>query len=143
MIKQIINGRKNIYMQPAALKMPRKTMPNMAGWADKFFQGRTKIFSTIAENFYPRIKFFGRTIFFLTDLKMHSCVVLVSVHCNIMFKVFRCFSKHRGIVPRVPRTIGRITFFCALWSSILKSLYLLYFSEILSITTVAKFDQVN
>ena len=25
-----------------------------------------KIFNTIAENFYPRIKIFGRTIFFLT-----------------------------------------------------------------------------
>jgi len=35
-------------------------MPNMAGWADKIFQGRTKIFNTIAENFYPR------TIFFFT-----------------------------------------------------------------------------
>ena len=66
MMKQIINGRKNIYMQPAALKTPRKTIPNMAGWADKIFQGRTKIFNTIAEKFYPRIKIFGRTIFFLT-----------------------------------------------------------------------------
>ena len=53
-------------MQPAALKTPRKTLPNMAGWADKNFQGRTKIFNKIAENFYPRIKNFGRTIFFLT-----------------------------------------------------------------------------
>ena len=30
------------------------------------FQGRTKIFSTIAENFCHRIKFFRGTIFFLT-----------------------------------------------------------------------------
>jgi len=43
-------------MQPVALKMPRKTMPNMAGWADKIFQGRTKIFNTIAENFYPSFR---------------------------------------------------------------------------------------
>ena len=69
MMKQIINGRKNIYMQPAALKTPRKTMPNMAGWADKIFQGRTKIFNTIAEKFYPRIKIIGGTIFFLTGLR--------------------------------------------------------------------------
>ena len=54
-------------MQSAALKTLRKTIPNMAGWADKIFQGRTKIFNTITENFYPRIKFFGRTIFFLTE----------------------------------------------------------------------------
>ena len=30
---------------------------------DKNFQGRTKIFKTIAENFCPRIKFLGGTIF--------------------------------------------------------------------------------
>ena len=59
-MKQIINGRKNIYMQPVALKTPRKTKPNMAGWADKIFQGRTKIFNTIAENFYPSS---GRQLF--------------------------------------------------------------------------------
>ena len=49
-------------MHPAALKTLKKTLPDMA---DKNFQGRTKIFSTIVENFYPRIKIFGGTIFFL------------------------------------------------------------------------------
>ena len=42
-------------MQPAALKTPSKTMPNMAGRADKIFQGSTKIFNTIAfraDNFF-------------------------------------------------------------------------------------------
>ena len=36
------------------------------GWADKNFQGGTKKFSTIVEKFYPRIKIFWGTIFFLT-----------------------------------------------------------------------------
>ena len=62
-MKQIIKGRKNIYMQPAALKTLRKTMPNMAGWSDKIFQGGTKMFNTIAENFYSRIKFSGGQFF--------------------------------------------------------------------------------
>ena len=38
----------------------------MISQVDKNFQGRTKIFNAIAENFCPRIKIFGRTIFFLT-----------------------------------------------------------------------------
>jgi len=65
-MKQIIKhvkSRKNIYMQLATLKTPRKTLPDMAGQADKNFQGRTKIFNAIAEIFYPRIKIFGGTIF--------------------------------------------------------------------------------
>ena len=48
-------------------------MPNMAGWADKIFQGGTKIFITIAEKFYPKIKIFGRTIFFLTHARV-ACI---------------------------------------------------------------------
>ena len=43
--------------------MPRKTLQTWPGQADKNFQGRTKIFSTVAENFYPRIKFSGGQFF--------------------------------------------------------------------------------
>ena len=40
--------------------------------ADKNFQlGRTKIFNAITENFCPRIKIFGGTIFFLTGQPEH------------------------------------------------------------------------
>ena len=39
---------------------------DMPGWADKNFQGGTKIFSTIVQKFYPSMKIFGGTIFFLT-----------------------------------------------------------------------------
>ena len=72
MMKQIIKHAvakavgKNIHMQPVALKMLRKYCQTWFGQADKIFQGRTKIFNTIAEKFYPRIKIFGGTIFFLT-----------------------------------------------------------------------------
>jgi len=51
-------------MQPAALKIPQKMLPDMA---DKNFQGRTKIFNAITENFYPNKKIFRGTIFFLTS----------------------------------------------------------------------------
>ena len=54
-------------MQPAALKMPRKTLPDMAWPGGQKFSGyRTENFKTIAEKFYPRIKIFGGTVFFLT-----------------------------------------------------------------------------
>ena len=43
--------------------MPRKMLQTWPGQADKNFQGRTKIFSTVAENFYPRIKIFGGKFF--------------------------------------------------------------------------------
>ena len=46
-------------MQPAALK----TLPDMAWPGGQNFLGRTKIFDIIAENFCPRIKIFGGTIF--------------------------------------------------------------------------------
>ena len=36
------------------------------GHVDKNFQGRTKLFNAVAEKFYPRIKIFGGTNFFLT-----------------------------------------------------------------------------
>jgi len=43
MIKQVIkhvkNSRKNIYMQPAALKMPKKTLPDMAWPGRQKFSG--------------------------------------------------------------------------------------------------------
>ena len=55
-------------MQPTALKMQRKMLSDISGQADKNFQGRTKIFNTVAEKFYPRIKIFEGTIFFLTVL---------------------------------------------------------------------------
>ena len=57
---------ENIEMQPAALKTPRKRCQTWPGQVDKNSQGRTKIFNIIAENFCPRIKIFGGTIFFLT-----------------------------------------------------------------------------
>ena len=43
--------------------MPKKMFPTWPGKVDKNFQDRTKILSTIVENFYPRIKVFGGTIF--------------------------------------------------------------------------------
>jgi len=42
---------------------------------DKNFQGRTKVFNTIAEKFYPRIKIFGETIFFLTGHQVQVCKI--------------------------------------------------------------------
>ena len=57
---------ENIDMQPAALKMLRKCCQTWPDQADKNFQGRTKVFNIIAENFCSRIKIFGGTIFFLT-----------------------------------------------------------------------------
>ena len=50
-------------MQPAALKMLKKTLPDMVWLGRQKFQGRTIFLNTIAENFYPRIKIFGGTIF--------------------------------------------------------------------------------
>ena len=58
---------KNINMQPPVLKTLRKRYQT-----DKNFQGRTKIFNTIAEKFYARIKIFRETIFFLTADHMPS-----------------------------------------------------------------------
>ena len=43
-------------MQPAALKTPRKTLSDMVWLGGQNFQGRTKNFNTIAENW---IKFSG------------------------------------------------------------------------------------
>jgi len=40
-----------------------KCFQTWPGQADKSFQGRTKIFNTIAEKFYPRIKIFGGQFF--------------------------------------------------------------------------------
>ena len=55
------------YKQPAELKMPKETLSGMVWPGGQKFQGRTKIFNTIAEKFYPRIKIFKGTIFFLTQ----------------------------------------------------------------------------
>ena len=41
----------------------KENASDMPGWADKNFQDRTKIFSTIVEKFYPRIKIFGGQFF--------------------------------------------------------------------------------
>ena len=54
-------------MHPTALKMQRKTLSDMVWPGGQKFQGRTKIFNTVAEKFYPRMKIFEGTIFFLTD----------------------------------------------------------------------------
>ena len=64
MMKQFIAKTcKTVGKALSALKMPRKTLQTWPGQADKNFQGRTKNFNTIAENFYPRIKIFGGTVF--------------------------------------------------------------------------------
>jgi len=64
-------------MQPVALKTPKKTMPNMAGWVDKIFQGRTKIFNTITENFYD--KNFQADNFFLDSTKWFKGSTMMQV----------------------------------------------------------------
>ena len=63
---------KTRIMQPAALKMPRKHCQTWPGQVDKHFQGRTKIFNIIAENFCPRIKSFGGDNFFLDSSEYPS-----------------------------------------------------------------------
>ena len=44
----------------------KESVSDMAWLGGQKFSGGTKIFSTIVEKFYPRIKIFGGTIFFLT-----------------------------------------------------------------------------
>ena len=54
------SSRKTIYIQPVALKTLMKPLPDMVWPGGQKFQGRTKIFNTVAENFYPGIiKFSG------------------------------------------------------------------------------------
>ena len=67
---QLTNGLEIVIAMyvSEALKILRKRCQTWPGQADKNFQGRTKIFNIIAENFCPRIKIFGGTIFFLTPL---------------------------------------------------------------------------
>ena len=56
-------GKTFSYIQPEALKMPRKMFQTWPGWADKSFQGGTNFFSTVVEKFYPRIKVLGGKFF--------------------------------------------------------------------------------
>ena len=73
------------YIQPEALKTPRKMLQTWPGWADKNFQGGTKIFSTIVEKFYPKIKIFRGAIFFFTGLQLKNPVD-IGIHvrlCNL------------------------------------------------------------
>ena len=68
---------KNIHMQPVALEMPRKMLSDMV-WPGG--QKISKFFNTIAENFYPTIKIFGGTIFFLTA---HMKLLHYTIHTSI------------------------------------------------------------
>jgi len=45
----------------------------------KFFNVGQKMFNTIAEKFYPRIKIFGGTIFFLTGPALIMRLVMLAV----------------------------------------------------------------
>ena len=112
-------------MQPAALKTPRKTMPNMAGWADKIFQGRTKIFNTIAEKFYPRIKIFGRTIFFLTG-PIQASSILIQV-LQIVYKPV-----HEDVQGSDVDCVLKSQLFCLLYYKLLVCSQLLAYSAYMS-----------
>ena len=52
------------------------------------FQGRTKTFNTIAENFCPRIKFFGGTIFFLTGLTWYPLLMKTGAPGNPTIQIY-------------------------------------------------------